>query len=245
MGYMGRDVEVVSLNPNQQLVVACDSCGGAGSKECDMVKVSPYIVGRFTTRVALLEVVSTGATPQLLTVTVASEPDPTAAGILEGVNDELRSLELPKLPMAISTEKNLPTKQTGIGITVVGVCAPQRLRIATSRPGDDLYCLGIPKVGSEVTSCDDPDIIQWKNVRDLINIDGVHDLIPVGSRGLLGEAKLLASQLCAVFKREPDVQIDLEKSAGPSTCLIFSCSSECSLPDFHQTPIFRIGKLEK
>ncbi|MHB9094441.1 MAG: AIR synthase related protein, partial [Eubacteriales bacterium] len=106
---MGRDVEVVSLDQNQYIVAACDSCGAAGSKEFDVVKVSPYIVGRFTARVALFEITATEAKPLLITVSVASEPDPTAKGILEGVNDELKALDLPGLPVAISSEKNILT----------------------------------------------------------------------------------------------------------------------------------------
>lgn len=249
MGYMGRDVEVVSLDQNRQLVVACDSCGGAGSKEFDVVRISPYIVGRFTARVALLEVMTAAANPQLLTVTVASEPDPTATGILAGVHDELKALDLPELPIAISTEKNIPTTQTGLGITVIGVCEKERLRIATSKPDDDLYCLGIPKVGSEVTTPDDSEIVQWKNIHDLINSDGIHDIIPVGSRGILGEAKLLASQLSTVFistlfNTEAHVNLDLNKSAGPSTCLIFSCSPNFIPPTFGSTPCFKIGNFK-
>lgn len=243
MGYMGRDVEVVSLDQNQYIVAACDSCGAAGSKEFDVVKVSPYIVGRFTARVALFEITATEAKPLLITVSVASEPDPTAKGILEGVNDELKALDLSGLPVAISSEKNILTKQTGVGISAIGVCQKASLRIATSKPGDKVYCLGLPKVGSEVVTPEDPEIVQGKYIQTLLASQGVHDIIPVGSRGIRGEIELLADHVGCRFKPETDVKIDLDKSAGPSTCLIFACSQDVLPPNFPTTPLFKIGKI--
>lgn len=245
VGYMGRDVEVVSLDQNRCLVAACDSCGAVGSKEFDAVKVSPYIVGRFTARVVLLEILATAAKPLLLTVASANEPHPTTAGILEGVNDELKDSNLPDLPAAISSEKNMPTKQTGLGISVIGLCQKESLRIATSRPGDDLYCLGLPKVGSEVADPDDPEIIRGKCLQTLLASPGVHDIIPVGSHGIRGEAELIAAHIGSRFEPETNLKLDLDKSAGPSTCLIFACVPEIAPPDFQPTPLVKIGRIQK
>ena len=44
-----RDVSFIELNADLYLAIACDSCGGIGEKERDVVCVPPYIVGRFTT----------------------------------------------------------------------------------------------------------------------------------------------------------------------------------------------------
>ncbi|HEX3032012.1 MAG TPA: alpha-ribazole kinase [Bacillota bacterium] len=238
-------MEVVLIDSEKYLVAACDSCGGSGAKELDPVQVAPYITGRFTARVALLELVTTAAKPVMLTVTVASDPEPTGAGILQGVRDELKALDMEQLPLAVSTEKNIPTRQTGLGITAIGVCPREKLRVAATLPGDHLYCLGMPKVGSEIADPEDADMVSWQAVYDLLRSDGVHDIIPVGSRGIMGEVQLLAAQTGCLFQPLPEVTVDLHKSGGPSTCLIFSCSPPYQPRGFAPTPLYKLGILEK
>ena len=236
-------MEVVPLDEERCLVTACDSLGAIGAKEFDVVKVSNYIVGRFTARVALLEVMSTGAIPQMITAAISNEPEPTGNEIIAGIKDELKSVELSTLSLAISTEKNIPTKQTGLGITVLGICENKKLRIAASRPGDLVYCLGIPKVGLEVVKADDPEIVQGKHIGKLLETSGVHDIVMIGSQGILREAELLAENVKGTLAPEPPVSVDFEKSAGPATCLIFTISPDAVLPDFAETPVSKIGKI--
>ncbi|HBV88760.1 MAG TPA: alpha-ribazole kinase [Desulfosporosinus sp.] len=225
MGYLGRDVEVVSINPEQYLVGSCDSCGAIGMKDLDAYKISGIITGRLTTRVTLMEVLSTGAAVKMMTVAISNEPHPTADRILEGVKEELDSAGLSELPMAISTEKNMITQQTGLGISVVGVVEKNQLRIGTAQPGDDIFCLGLPKVGPEITNPDDPEIVQINHIQSLLGISEVFDIIPVGSRGIRREAELLAAGVNTRLHIEPTCSLDLDKSAGPSSCLIFSVRS--------------------
>jgi hypothetical protein len=244
MGYQGRDVEVVLINPGQYMVAACDSCGAVGSKELDLVKVPPYIVGRFTMRVALLEIVTAGSQPRLATITISNEPEPTGTEILKGIRDELASFGLASLPLAISTEKNFPTRQTGLGVSVVGICEKAGLRIATTRPGDLLYCLGLPKVGAEVHSPGDPQIVQGCHVQKLLQHKEIHDIIPVGSQGIYGEAALLSSTIAGRLILNPSTGIDYAKSAGPSTCLIFSASASFADALFDSIPCQKIGMIK-
>jgi len=253
LGYLGRDVEVVSINNAQYLVASCDSCGAIGMKELDEYKVPWTITGRLTTRVALLEVLSTGAVPELITVAISNEPYPTGDELLRGVNAELESAGLKTLPMAISTEKNMKTQQTGLGISVIGVAEKIKLRIGTTQPGDDVYCLGFPKVGSELINSEDPEIVQVKAIQVLLEISSIHDIIPVGSRGIRLEAELIASTINTRLDVDSACPLDLDKSAGPSSCLIFSSSSLASLSSevldhvfsskFPLLPLTKIGKL--
>ncbi len=244
MGYHGRDVEVVSLNETQYLVAACDSCGAIGMKELDAVKVTWSITGRSTARVALLEVLSIGAIPQMLTVAISNEPKPAGEEILEGVREELKVMDLASLPIAISTEKNIHTQQTGLGITVVGLCEKAKLRIGQSNIGDGVFCMGLPKVGFEVLGPDDPEIIQGDHVMKLLRYRAVHDIIPVGSQGIRGEAEAIAATVGARFIQEPQCQLNLHKSAGPSTCAIFMAPEAIQLTDFGTIPIYKVGRLE-
>ncbi|MDR3602820.1 MAG: alpha-ribazole kinase [Desulfosporosinus sp.] len=245
MGYLGRDVEVVSINQTQYLVASCDSCGAIGMKDLDVVKISWSITGRLTTRVALLEVLATGAVPQMITVAISNELHPTGDRILEGVKEELESAGLMELPMAISTEKNMFTQQTGLGISVIGVTDKKQLRIGTAQSGDDVYCLGLPKVGPEVTNPEDSEIVQVKDILFLLDILGIHDIIPVGSRGIRTEAQQLATRANCRLSVDPACVLNLDKSAGPSTCLIFS--SGLGL-DFSSSgwlrSITKVGKLD-
>ena len=246
MGYLERDVEVALINSKQYLVAACDSCGAVGMKELDELRVPWSITGRFTARVVLLEVLSTGAVPKMMTVSISNEPHPTGDEILKGVKEELASARL-TLPMAISTEKNMTTQQTGLGISVIGVAEMKQLRIGTSQPGDDIFCLGLPKVGSEVNNPEDLEIVQIEHIRVLLADRGIHDIIPVGSKGIRKEAQQLADTVDSRLSVDSTCVLDLDKSAGPSTCLIFSSSSPLSIdftsPGFDHLPLTRIGKL--
>lgn len=247
MGYHGRDVEVVSINNAQYLVASCDSCGAIGMKDLDAIKIEWSITGRLTTRVALLEVLSTGAVPQMMTVAISNESHPTGDRILVGVKDELVSAGLATLPMAISTEKNMLTQQTGLGISVIGVTEKKQLRIGTAQPGDDVYCLGLPKVGPEINNPEDSEIVQVKDIQFLLTISGIHDIIPVGSRGIRTEVWQLATSVNCRLIVEPSCVLNLDKSAGPSTCLIFSATSSVALQlssfNFPRLTITKVGKL--
>jgi len=245
MGYGGRDVEVVSLNQEQFLVVACDSCGAIGPKELDCVQLPASITGRLTVRVALLEVLVTGAVPKIITVAISNELEQTGLGILEGVRDELSSIGLAEVPMVISTEKNVLTRQTGLGISVVGICNKQDLRIQTSKPGDFVYSLGLPKVGSEVTSPVDPEIIQGQHVMSLLKKNSIHDILPIGSRGIRAEAEQLARNASCQFNEGACGAVNLIKSAGPSTCLIFTSPINFQCIDLGSLPFHKLGNLTK
>lgn len=244
MGYKGRDVEIVELNENQCLVIACDSCGAIGVKEFDLVKIEPYVVGRFTARVALMEILSVGALPKALSVAISNEPFPTGEEIIKGVKDELASIPSTSVPIAISTEKNMETKQTGLGVTAVGICNKENIRINKSNHGDFVYCLGIPKVGSEIRGASDLDIARSSDIDKLTKVHGIKDIIPVGSRGILKEIETLCSILNYKFVRDPEVSLDMNKSSGPSTCLIFTCSAEARVSINVSSPITKVGVLE-
>lgn len=151
--------------------------------------------------------------------------------------------------MAISTEKNVPTRQTGLGITVVGRCGAGELRIGTSAPGDLVYCLGVPKVGGELSGPEDPETVGGEQVRRLLGVPGVHDLVPVGSQGVAKEAEMVAALGLAEggrarFRLQTPAAVEVEKSAGPATCLIFTCSPGTTLPSFTPTPLVLVGRLE-
>ncbi len=242
MSYKGRDVEVVQINNKESLVIACDSCGGIGFKERDVVKASPYIVGETTTRVALMELVAVGAVPKSMSLTIASEPYPTGEELIRGAKEELEAFGYKNLPLTISTEKNIPTCQTALGITLIGLCNNDSLRICTAKPEDLVYCLGIPLVGSEVLSIPASELITPEDIKALSSLEGINDIIPIGSKGIMGEIELLCKNINCSFINEADTFIDMQKSAGPSTCIIFTASKEVDMESLRLQPV-KIGKL--
>ena len=239
LGYLGRDVEVVDLDPQQCLVISCDSCGAIGQKEFDRVTVTWSITGRLTARVALMEVLAAGAVPKAITVAISNEPNPTGEETLKGVKEELAAAGL-TLPMAVSTEKNIPTLQTGLGISVIGTALKSQLRVGTLMTGDQIVCFGLPKVGPEISDPEDSEIVHTGHLRSLLEVQGIHDIIPVGSRGIRAEALQLASAAGCRLIIEPSCTLDLDKSAGPSTCLLVSASPQTDLERLSESfkPLF-------
>ncbi|MGI9861422.1 hypothetical protein SDD30_08570 [Moorella naiadis] len=216
-----RDLIILDLDEQRSLVIACDSAGAIGPKVADVVRVPGYVLGRFTARVALMKVLAAGAWPACIANTLCVEPEPAGAAIREGVADEIRALGIdPEKALTGSSEKNVPTTQSGIGITVIGLATTAELLMGRLAAGDTLALLGRPKVGTEVF-LDDPEIVDLKTVRLLLNQPGIREIVPAGSRGILAEARDLA----ALYRLQIDwrsglPELDLLKSAGPATCLL-------------------------
>ncbi|MGI6559653.1 MAG: AIR synthase related protein [Limnochordia bacterium] len=238
-----RDVTVIDLAEGPLLVVACDSLGAIGPKENDLVRVPGYVVGRLTSRVGLLEVMSTGARPLVLINALAVEMSPTGEEIIAGIKDEVAGVGLEgDLVITGSTEENVPTRETGMGLTVIGAVERENFRVGSSMPGQLIACIGVPKVGAEV-SLDDPETVDLLLLKTLLELDYVSDIIPVGSKGIGYEAGVLAAT--AGLKAAFDTRLDLEKSAGPATCLLTSLWPD-KLEDLARAvdrPVAAVGRL--
>jgi AIR synthase related protein, N-terminal domain len=221
-----RDVRLFQFTNGQVIVVACDSLGGIGPKPLDKVKVDGYTVGKFTARVALMEVLSVGAKPLCIVDNLCVEPLPTGREILRGVREEavLAGLD-PELAVTGSAEKNFAVEQTGIGITVVGIAKIESLRIGVSQPEDTVVAIGSACMGLEVIKAEQEG--KTSNILDLfrlLSIEGVHEIIPVGSEGIKRELYALTKSSGLNFQAQPDSDLHLTKSAGPATVLLASVS---------------------
>jgi selenophosphate synthetase-related protein len=242
-----RDLTVIQLTDTYSLVMAVDSDGGIGSLDGDTIKCDPYQLGRFAMRVPLLELLSCGAIPiaafDMLTIPMIGPGEE----IVRGVRDELNHAGLPAdFPLSGSTEDNVPTIMTGIGTTIVGMVDDIDFRPSTSLTGDIIICAGIPKSAPEdIVLLDDPQIINQKDVLDLINIEGVHEILPIGSKGIEYEAGQMAKLASLTFVSDSEMDVDISKSGGPSTCVIVSCTSEglVNIRNKISVPINKVGVL--
>lgn len=239
-----RDVDIVPLFERKLLVVACDSCGAIGGKALDEVRTSPYIVGRYTAKVVMMEVLSVGAGIVAMTAAICNEEKPTGQGILEGIRDELKEEGIEEIPITISTEKNMTTEQTGLGLTAIGTCERENLRIGKSKIGDYIYAVGIPKVGNEILE-DEGEIADGRTLKQIAQIPGVGDIIPIGSQGIAGECEKLIEFLGAHLEKNTSLDIDLKCSAGPCTSILFTSPRKINLQGAVDVPYLHIGKIIK
>jgi selenophosphate synthetase-related protein len=244
-----RDLTILPLDDDLRLVVAVDSDGAIGPKPGDMVHVTGKEAGRFAVRVPLMEVLASGAVPIAAFDSLAVEMDPTGKTIIEGIREELCSAGLSEsFPLSGSTEDNVPTTQTGIGVTVLGIVRSKDFRPGTSKAGDTLLCLGIPKSGpADTVGTGDPSLATGETVMKVRRIRGVHDILPVGSKGILYEAGQLAETAGLALHMKSQGPLDLKKSAGPSTCILVSIrpNSVQLIESAFTIPIHRLGSLEK
>lgn len=242
-----RDLTVVDL-PATTLVLACDSIGGIGPKPADTVAASARDVAHFATRVALLEVIAAGAEPIVVVDALCVEAEPTGAAMIAEVRRLAATLGLdPAVAVTGSTEDNVPTRATGIGVTVLGV-ATGPLRAGTSEPGDVVVALGAPRSAPhDEVRIDDPVFCSLTDLRGALALDGVHDAVPVGSHGVAYEMDELARPAGLVAVPVDAPAFDLRRSGGPATTVLVSVRPD-ALPALRalrpDLPVAVIGHLE-
>lgn len=240
-----RDLTLLSTGKDGFLVIACDSLGGIGSKPHDRVNAPGEILGRFTVRVPLMEVMAAGAHPLLIVNTLCVEMEPTGKEILAGIRKEAESAGLAgENVITGSTEENVVTCQSAFGVTVIARASRDELRLGKSREGDVIACVGVPKVGDEVLDADPKADLPL--VQKLLTLPWVHEILPVGSRGVGYEAELLARGAGRNLTLLPEPVIELKKSAGPGTCLLVTLAENDLelLKKTVQLPVHKVGCLK-
>ncbi|MCL1912698.1 MAG: alpha-ribazole-5-phosphate synthase [Eubacteriaceae bacterium] len=221
-----RDLTVAHLPSGMSIVIASDSIGSIGQKPNDMLACPAETVGAMAARVALLEVICSGAVPVSLHNVVANEMHPTASRMIEGIKGELGQARLGDIDINGSTEENFDTSMSAVGVTVVGIAQTACLRFGKSYPGDMVVIAGKPLVGAEVLDDTAGAKASYGDAQTLLDCSEVREIVPVGSKGIAYEAQVLANlnglacELCDVDG------IDFGKSGGPATCLIASISAK-------------------
>lgn len=242
-----RDISLIDIGGNKLLAIACDSCGGIGNKEKDIIKISPEEVGYYTVCVALSEILAIGAKPITIVNTLCVEMNDTGKKIIEGIKKAVKPLYLNDENIITgSTEENFNVCQTGIGITVLGEISKEKFKRIKTKKNSSIVIVGIPKVGSEVIEDGGKEILTLEKLLKLTEQPYVNEILPVGSKGILYEAKEMAKSNNLSFILEENINIDINKSAGPATCAVVSIKEEDLqiLKEYIDLPINIIGKFK-
>lgn len=215
-----RDLTVIDFNENTYLGIACDSCGGIGYKEHDVVKASPQLTAYHTGKVVLAELMSMGFTPMILADGLAVEMNDTGKQLIEGFNEVLSKLKSTKVHLTGSTEENIKTVQTSMGVTCIGTCDKNKLKYMNTKKNDVCMLIGLPLVGNDVVNNPDK-ILDIDDYEKLYLCDYIKEMLPVGSRGTAAELEDLCEYNHISIKYEDNISVDLKQSGGPScSCLI-------------------------
>lgn len=219
---MKRDIAVIPLNHEEELVIAADNSGSIGMRKQDDIQVSYDIVSYFNFRVAWMECAAAGADPIAVVVQNFSG-DGAWEALMKGIQRGMTELDI-DLEITGSTETNFSLVQSAVGISVIG-----KRKRKTNRYFPEKWLLGEfkaavigePLVGNEVLenkqAISPLPLFQWFTIQE-----AVLSVIPVGSKGILYELEQLFRGREWQFKS----QLDLEKTSGPATCFIVIYQAE-------------------
>jgi len=238
-----RDISLLQINEKELLVIACDSAGGLGEKKYDQVKVSNKILGKYTVKVPLMEVMSIGAEVISVIDNLAVEYKPTGKEIIAGIKENLKLLSSAEL-LNGSTEENIKTVQTALGVTVIGKITLEKLKKYTfSNKNNIIVAAGLPLVGENLMKYKSK-AVNLKKFLQLKELDYISQFLPVGSKGILYEAKIMAKENNYDFELINN-KLDLVKSAGPASVILLSLKEKkfSKLKDEIDLPLNKIGKL--
>ncbi|XJS10924.1 hypothetical protein ACF3NG_01280 [Aerococcaceae bacterium WGS1372] len=245
MQYRDLSIEKVA---DEYIVVACDSSSGIGEKEHDVLTVPSLVMSAHCIRVPLMELLSIGAEPFLVVNVSGNEMNPTTKKYIQGIRNELIKAGYPELPMNGSTEENMETSMSSLGVTVLGRATSNQMKWRSVQAGDIIYQIGLPYVGEELISHFD-DIVSYDDIKLLHQLrHSITEIVPVGSKGSWNEAEQLAQVNKLKFKKvlNNNLKAMCEKSAGPSTTIIVSASPniESKLREYFKH-VFIIGEMEE
>lgn len=217
--------DLLVFESNRKLVLACDSVGGIGARPGDTCAADEKDTAYFAARVPLLEVLCAGAQPLILVDTLCQDKD-SAATVIEEFRAIAAEAGIPAEGVTGSTEDNVETSVTGIGVVVVGEIR-EKLLSGGANPGDLVVCVGWPRSApADRLYRKHPDVVPIPAVRTLLRSGLLTDALPVGSKGLEWEVEQLSHSagLSAVWIE--DQPIPVKTSGGPSSCVLLSFAPE-------------------
>jgi hypothetical protein len=221
-----------TLYPGKELVITADNSGAIGEKERDAVRVSNETAGYFACRTAMMEQLAAGAEPYMI-VLHNFTGDGAWDAYESSVHQVLDELQLTDISITGSTETNMTTIQSGLGVTVAGVRDTVKRKQNSFDDNDIMFAvIGTPLVGSEVKTQAEK-IAPLALFRDLCQMEGVTGLLPSGSKGIQADWRQWTGRTDKLTCR-----LDTAKSAGPATCFIIAYQKEAEPIIRHHTDFY-------
>ncbi|MEW6974516.1 AIR synthase related protein [Trueperella pyogenes] len=217
--------DLLVFESDRKLVLACDSVGGIGARPGDTIAAGEKDTAYFAARVPLLEVLCAGAQPLMLVDTLCQDID-SAATVIEEFRAIAAEAGINAEGVTGSTEDNVETSVTGIGVVVIGEIMEELLS-GGANSGDLIVCVGWPRSApADRLYKEHPDVVPISAIRTLLRSGLLTDALPVGSKGLEWEVEQLSQSagLSAIWiDNQP---IPVRKSGGPSSCVLLSFAPE-------------------
>lgn len=219
-----RDLSVWLDGHGGAYVVACDANAGIGSRAADYLQRLPEEAGYSAAKVALMEVCAAGAKPLLVLNALCLSYDEYGSRIVDGIRNALAETGS-DIALSGSDETNMQTVQTGVGVTVIGFARIEDILLGAAHPDDVVLCAGVPRSGLPDAPYDEgqPDVAAPRDVLDVLACGAAHEVLPVGSKGVLAELRQLAATAGLGYELEPAPGVPIEVSAGASTCFLVAC----------------------
>lgn len=246
-----RDIQLIEKDKETWLAIACDVSASIGPKSGDLVKVNNETAGYYAAAVTLMELLSIGAKPISVVDTLGVEMNPSGREIIDGVRQAMAEAGIDGACLTGSTEDNIPTSSTSIGVTVVSELSKVRIEHQKPKQGQSVYLVGVPKMGQQFV---EEEIIAGKGevadinlVKALREMDWVGHMLPVGSKGIRYEMTVLCEMNDMILRWETDIPLELDTSAGPATCLLICCDNkyEPILRKVAGRPVTYLGLLDQ
>lgn len=250
--YKFRDLTIIDSGKNEKIVIACDSCCGIGEMENDIVRTSNEIVGYFSARVCIFELLAFRAYPNVIVNNLGMPMEKYGENIIKGINKAIKEYNKAGFSRKInlkecltgSTEDNIKTLQTFLGLTIIGEKGKEDKK--KIEKGENIFLLGIPKVGEallEDIKGEKSEIISFKDIKILLK-NNIKEILPIGSKGALYEIGQIERSNSVDIELEYEGEL-LKKSAGPSTALLFVCNEEIlkKIKKEIKIPLIKIGTI--
>lgn len=246
-----RDIQLIEKDSKTYLAIACDVSASIGPKVNDLIQVSGETAGYYATTVPIIELIAIGAKPISVTDTLGVEMQGVGAAVIAGVHKAMLEGEINPLCLTGSTEDNIPTTTTTVGITVIAELNKDLLETYTPKVGEQVYVIGLPKMGTkfldEEIRAKKGEVMTIETAMQVRYQGSIGHMLPVGSKGIGHELELLLELYQLDLKWAGDVPIDLEASAGPASCMIVTCKDEGAqfLKSKVKQPMTFLGEIKK
>ncbi len=209
-----RHPVTVPFTADGELVITADNSGAIGEKSQDAVNAPNQVVGYYACRVAIMECLAVGGEPQTVVMHNFTN-DEAWHDYKSGLDQVMEELKMNTIPLTGSTESNVSSLQSGLGITVIGTKTKQEDQKQWT--GEEAYAvIGTPLLGEEVIHQHEEIAPLWL-FQHLCQLEEVKAVSTVGSKGIGSTWREWTTS-----ENKLTCELDVEKSAGPATCFLIA-----------------------